>query len=99
MYSRTVAFLLLCSGALLSQSGGGYHLLRKVALGAAEVGGEYFDYITFDNTSRRVYLSHGTEIAVLDADTGRPAGKTFSASMATLTAPPSSTRRAENRSR
>jgi len=51
------------------QSHGGYHLLRKVSLGAAPGGGEYFDYITFDPAARRVYLSHGTEIQVLNADT------------------------------
>jgi DNA-binding beta-propeller fold protein YncE len=55
----------------LSAAGGGYHLLRKVSLGAAEGGGEYFDYINFDAASRRVYLSHGTEFKVLDADTDK----------------------------
>jgi YVTN family beta-propeller protein len=46
----------------------GYHLLRKISLGAAPGGGEYFDYITVDPAARRLYLSHGTEIQVLDAD-------------------------------
>jgi DNA-binding beta-propeller fold protein YncE len=31
---------------------------------------EYFDYITVDSSARRVYVSHGTEIKVLDADNG-----------------------------
>ena len=31
---------------------------------------EYFDYITVDSPARRVYLSHGTEIKVIDADSG-----------------------------
>jgi YVTN family beta-propeller protein len=48
---------------------GGYHLLRKVSLTAAPGGGEYFDYIAFDAAARRAYLSHGTEVKVLDADT------------------------------
>ena len=47
---------------------GGYRLLKKIPLGAAEGGGEYFDYITVDAAARRVYLSHGTEFKVLDAD-------------------------------
>ncbi|PWU02527.1 MAG: YVTN family beta-propeller domain-containing protein [Terriglobia bacterium] len=47
---------------------GGYHLIKKIPLGAAEGGGEYFDYITVDSAARRVYLSHGTEVKVLDAD-------------------------------
>ena len=46
----------------------GYRLLKKIPLGAAEGGGEYFDYITVDSAARRLYLSHGTEVKVLDAD-------------------------------
>jgi len=34
-----------------------------------------FDYITFDGTSNRLYVSHGTEVNVLDADSGRVLGK------------------------
>jgi len=49
-------------------------LLKKVPFGAAEGGREYFDYITFDATARRVYLSHGTEVRVLDADSGAEVG-------------------------
>jgi len=65
--------LLFCAGALAFQSGG-YHLLKKIPLGAAPGGGEYFDYITFDAATRRVYLSHGTEVKVLDADSGMVVG-------------------------
>ena len=46
----------------------GYHLLKRIPLGPAEGGGEYFDYITVDSAARRLYLSHGTEVKVLDAD-------------------------------
>jgi len=48
--------------------GPGYHLIKTVELGAAPGGGEYFDYVTVDAVARRVYLSHGTEVKVLDAD-------------------------------
>ena len=68
-------FLLLSAVVLAFQSGGSYHLLKKISLGAAEGGGEYFDYITFDAAARRVYLSHGTEVEVLDADSGSVVGK------------------------
>jgi hypothetical protein len=51
-----------------------YHLLKKVPFGAAPGGTEYFDYINFDSGSRRVYLSHGTEFLVLDADKGTTLG-------------------------
>ena len=65
----------LCVYALAAPPAGGYHLLKTIPLGAAEGGGEYFDYITFDATARRVYLSHGTEVQVLDADSGAVVGK------------------------
>ncbi len=45
-----------------------YRPLRKIPLGAAEGGSEYFDYITVDAAARRLYLSHGTQVEVLDAD-------------------------------
>src|ERR1039457_1980828 len=67
-------FLSAAACVLAFQPAGGYLLLKKIPFGAAEGGGEYFDYITFDATARRVYLSHGTEIKVLDADSWAPAG-------------------------
>jgi len=63
-----VAFALLGTVSLASPPGPGYHLIKKVSLGAAPGGGEYFDYVTVDSASRRVYLSHGAEVKVLDAD-------------------------------
>src|SRR5579864_2304232 len=54
---------------------GGYHQLKKYGFGAAAGSTrEYFDYITVDSSARRVYLSHGTEIKVLDADSGAVVG-------------------------
>src|SRR5581483_11865358 len=52
-----------------------YHLANTYKFGAAPGGKEYFDYITFDPGSRRLYLSHGTEVVVVNADTGKPEGK------------------------
>jgi DNA-binding beta-propeller fold protein YncE len=71
---RSLSLLLLAPLALLgaaamaSPAGPGYHLIKKIPLGAAPGGGEYFDYVTVDSASRRVYLSHGSEVKVLDAD-------------------------------
>ena len=53
---------------------GGYHLLKKYDLGAAPGGKEYWDYITFDATARRLYISHNTEVKVVDADSGAVVG-------------------------
>jgi YVTN family beta-propeller protein len=50
-----------------------YHLLKKVPLSATP-GGEYFDYVMVDSAARRVYASHGTEVTVMDADTGAQIG-------------------------
>src|SRR5579864_697548 len=68
--SRTCV-ILLGSVSLLMAVTNGYHLLKKYSFGAAEGSTrEYFDYITVDSAARRVYLSHGTEVKVLDADSG-----------------------------
>ena len=62
---------MLCATASLVAAPAGYHLLKKYSFGAAEGSTrEYFDYISVDSAARRVYLSHGTEIKVIDADTG-----------------------------
>src|ERR1700737_1499109 len=63
-----VSFGLLGVVALPSETGSGYHLIKKIPLGAAPGGGEYFDYVTVDSAARRVYLAHGAEVKVLDAD-------------------------------
>src|SRR6202790_4841191 len=46
----------------------GYHLIKSIPMGTAPGGGEYFDYVTVDSAARRVYLSHGAEVKVIDAD-------------------------------
>jgi len=46
----------------------GYHLLKTISLPAAPGGAEYYDYITIDAAARRVYISHGTQVVVLNAD-------------------------------
>lgn len=64
--------LCICVGACVLAAppagGGGYHLLKKVPLGAGPGNEEYFDYINVDSAARRVYLSHGTEFKIVDAD-------------------------------
>src|ERR1700688_720030 len=60
--------LLLGAVAVANAAGPGYHLIKKIPLGAAPGGGEYFDYVTVDSAARRVYLSHGAEVKVIDAD-------------------------------
>jgi hypothetical protein len=52
-----------------------YHLVNTYKFGAAPGGREYFDYMTFDPESNRLYLSHGTEVLVVNAHTGKEEGK------------------------
>jgi YVTN family beta-propeller protein len=68
------ALLVFGSLALASPPEGGYHLLKKYELGAAPGGKEYWDYITFDASRRRLFISHNTEVKVVDADSGAIVG-------------------------
>ena len=63
--------VVLGAASLAMAATNGYHLLKKYSFGAAEGSTrEYFDYVSVDSAARRVYLSHGTEIKVIDADSG-----------------------------
>lgn len=68
-------FLLLAALLLAGAAAGQYHLLKTYKYAAAPGGKEYFDYIVVDSPARRVYLSHGTEVLVVNADTGALIGK------------------------
>ncbi len=56
--------------SLLFQSGTGYTVVGRYSIGGT--GG--FDYISIDSSARRLYVSHGTQVEVLDADTGKIVG-------------------------
>jgi YVTN family beta-propeller protein len=79
-YARLLLVLtitLFAAYALASAPAGGYHQLKKVSFGAAPGSGatsEYFDYVVVDSAARRVYLSHKTEVVVVDADSGEKVG-------------------------
>jgi YVTN family beta-propeller protein len=57
--------------AALAAAGGGYHVIRKIPV----PGNGGWDYLTIDNANRRLYVSHGTQVEVLDLDSGSIAGK------------------------
>src|SRR5215470_15038157 len=65
---RTV-LIALCSVALLGAIK--YHLLMRIPI----PGDGGFDYLTVDQANRRLYVSHGTQVDVLDADNGTIVGK------------------------
>jgi DNA-binding beta-propeller fold protein YncE len=66
---------LVLGGLALAAPDSGYHLLKTYMFGAAPGStSEYFDYITVDSAARRVYLSRGTAVQVMDADGGASLG-------------------------
>ena len=74
-WSRIMTAATLLAVTCLAASAVNYHLANTYSFGAAPGAREYFDYITFDPGSRRLYLSHGTEVLVVNADTGKEEGK------------------------
>ena len=70
--SLTLLFLassIIISGAA-AQGASGYHVSKTLAVG----GDEGWDYVAVDSALRHVYVSHGTHVAVLDADSGAAVG-------------------------
>src|SRR5438132_5747458 len=57
--------------AVSALASGSYHLLKKIPI----PGDGNWDYLIVDSPARHVYVSHGTEVNVLDADSGEPVGK------------------------
>jgi len=60
----------LFSAALMFQSATGYKIVGRYPVPG--VGG--FDYVTLDGSARRLYVSHATQVDVLDADNGKVVG-------------------------
>lgn len=67
------ASLGLVSAAALAASAppADYRVLHRYVLG----GDQGWDYLALDAAARRVYVSHGDEVIVLDADGGKPVGR------------------------
>ncbi len=66
------ALALTCLSALTvkAQNPSGVHLIKKTVIGG--VGG--WDYVYVDSDNRRLYVSHGTQVEVLNADTHEKVG-------------------------
>jgi len=63
--------LLLSLLAASAQTAGGYHVVKKIPI----PGEGSWDYLTVDESARRLYVSHGTQVEVLDVDSGAIVGK------------------------
>ena len=71
IFSGLIVFLTLT----IARADSGYHLLKTYKFGLAPGStSEYFDYVTVDAAARRVYLSRGTAVEVMDADSGAEIG-------------------------
>jgi YVTN family beta-propeller protein len=64
----TLSLSLLAASA---QTAGGYHVTKKIPI----AGEGSWDYLTVDESARRLYVSHGTQVEVLDVDSGAIVGK------------------------
>jgi len=49
----------------------GYHILKKISVG----GDGFWDYLIVDNEARRLYVSHSSEVAVIDLETDKMVGE------------------------
>ena len=66
-----VAGVAACVALGAARPESGYKLLKTYKFEAAPGStSEYFDYVAVDAAARRVYLSRGTAVEVMDADTG-----------------------------
>lgn len=66
---RVLAFSLLVAPAVL-RSETGYKVIGSYPIS----GTQSWDYLSIDSAARRLYVSHGTEVEVLDADSGMLVG-------------------------
>jgi DNA-binding beta-propeller fold protein YncE len=69
-FSTSVFALAILIAGLLSKAAtaagpSGYHLVKTIPVG----GDGGWDYLTLDSKARRLYISRGTHVAVMDADT------------------------------
>src|ERR1700691_2088732 len=65
---KLVAVSLLVAAAAFAQSG--YHQIKKISI----PGDGFWDYLTADGATGRVFVSHGTEVAVVDGKKGEVTG-------------------------
>jgi len=76
LHRFTVCAVALVLGSLAATRvpTGGYYHLKKNDLGIAPGGKEYCAYITFDAAPHCLYISHNTEVKIVDSDSGSIVG-------------------------
>ena len=68
---KATAGLLCLAAATLLTAAEGLHVLGRIHIGGE--GG--WDYVTVDSAARRIYVSHATKVAVVDADSEKVVGE------------------------
>jgi YVTN family beta-propeller protein len=66
-----LVFVLSLSFIAAGAQTGGYHVIKKISV----AGQGSWDYLAVDEGARRLYVSHGTQVEVLDVDSGAIVGK------------------------
>ena len=64
IFSLTSILILGCVSLAAAAPSGGYSVIKKIPI----PGQGSFDYLTVDEGARRLYVSHGTQVEVLDID-------------------------------
>jgi YVTN family beta-propeller protein len=71
MTARLISLLaVIAISPAMAFAQGGYHIIKKIPVPGQ--GG--FDYLIVDDAARRLYVSHGTQVEVLDVDSGSIVG-------------------------
>ncbi len=65
---RLLCFVFVACAALAAE---GYHVIQKIHVG----GGSSWDYLRLDESSRRLFVSNGTRVVVVDVDAGKVVGE------------------------
>ena len=71
MRLAVLTFLFFTIIAIAAVAEGAYHVIKKIPI----PGNGGWDYVAADSEARRLYVSHDTEIVVVDLDTGAIVGK------------------------
>jgi len=71
MKTFSILVLSLSLFAAAAQSADSYHIVKKISI----PGQGSWDYLTVDESARRLYVSHATQVEVLDVDSGAIVGK------------------------
>src|ERR1700689_1017027 len=58
-----MSFTFMAAPALAADS---YHITKKISI----AGQSSWDYLSVDEAARRLYVSHGTQVEVIDVDSG-----------------------------